>query len=190
MYNHQQKDPIRIYMRSASAHNVPFVPGAKTRRRPNPTTADWGLTPLAPRTDGERFSACAVSRMYKGLAMRRDVRVGADGMIEIEDAVLEGEPRRLYSLWHVPRNKRVRLIRNGALVIGTGKRMRIEVEDLTAPGPIGRARYIGRAHERFWSLHSPTFNVCVGSAVIVFGPLAGRTQRYRIGFEDLSNKTP
>ncbi len=32
LYNHNRRDPIRIYMRSARAHNVPFVAGAKIDR--------------------------------------------------------------------------------------------------------------------------------------------------------------
>src|SRR5690606_34093799 len=32
LYNHNQKDPIRIYMRSIKAHNVPYIPGVSIDR--------------------------------------------------------------------------------------------------------------------------------------------------------------
>ncbi len=182
MYNHQKNDPVRIYMRSAAAHNVPFVQGERAVRKPDADERDWGLRPIPGAGPATAFAVRATSRMYTGLTLQRDVQVEESGTIGIIDTIAGRAARPVFSLWHVPGDRTVRLSDNAAVVSGRRKQMTIRLAD--GAEKLRIAQFTGKISDRFWSLRSNKFNICEDSTVIVFGPLPDAPLRYDISFEN------
>lgn len=130
-YNYSEQHPLRRYLRSKWAHNVPVVFEPKSRR--------WKLerprmsTPMArlPAPDG-KVAVRGTSHSYPGHVAMRDVCVDATARaFVVTDAVVQSEAlgrQRYLSLWHVPADKDVDI--DGQVVVLTsrtsGRQLRIE----------------------------------------------------------------
>ncbi|GAA3931709.1 heparinase II/III domain-containing protein [Luteimonas lutimaris] len=111
-YSYAEQDPLRRYMRSKWAHNVPVVPGRPADR--------WDWVPPAavlpmlriPSTQGAG-AVRGISHSYPGHVAMRDVQVDAVAreFTVVDSLIQSGKPRRrnYLSLWHVPADKSVRI---------------------------------------------------------------------------------
>ena len=179
MYNHQQKDPVRIYMRSALAHNVPVFDGVSIRRSPDPDLSDWGLALLEAGPSSE-MRVEAVSRMYANLRVTRVVDVVNRDLMNISDSINGKRAGPGYWLWHFPADKRISVNRHVITVTGRDSVMRLAVAGRPADG-LFRV-FSGRQDPRFWSLASEKFGQVANSKVAVFGPYGGKELRFVISF--------
>ena len=130
-YNYSERDPIRRYMRSKWAHNVPVI------REPVRRRWDWKAPPMslpmfALPTSPEGTGVRAVTHSYPGHVVTRDLRVAAgkqtfsvvDTVVQVESV----ERRRYLSLWHVPADKDVRIEDQSVFIASqrTGRTLIIE----------------------------------------------------------------
>ncbi|MGY1425769.1 heparinase II/III domain-containing protein [Lysobacter sp. A289] len=111
-YNYAEQDPLRKYMRSKWAHNVPVAPGRAADKWE--WTAPHAVLPILrlPSIPGVG-SVRGVSHSYPGHVAMRDLHVnpGAREFTVVDSLVQSGKPvRRNYlSLWHVPGDKKIRI---------------------------------------------------------------------------------
>lgn len=132
-YNYAEQNPLRRYMRSKWAHNVPVVAEA---------TADkweWGPPPTAlpllriPSTRAVT-SVRGVSHSYPGHVAMRDLHVdpAARTFTVVDSLVQPGKPvRRDYlSLWHVPGDKAVRIEEQQVIVESRASGRRLVIDNL------------------------------------------------------------
>lgn len=131
-YNYAEQDPVRKYMRSKWAHNVPVVLQPKSRR--------WVLSPPPPmalpmkrlHSNGEVTAVRAISHSYQGHIAIRDVQVDPQAReFQVTDSLLQiesPERKRYLSLWHIPHDKDVQIDGQQVLLISkvTGQRLLIE----------------------------------------------------------------
>ncbi|WBU52443.1 heparinase II/III family protein [Paracoccus sp. SCSIO 75233] len=178
LYNHNEHDEIRKYMRSAMAHNVPFVQGVLPSR--NNIAPDFASIEL---DDSAISNAEAVfrgeTRMYRGIRLRRTVIVENKDNFQIVDNAISGKSEaEVFILFHTPKNKQIRTSPTVARIIGREKELSIRV----ASGEVGGCRVFSGREGEFWSLHSGAHNKCEPSKVIVFGPVKTDQIRFRLSF--------
>ncbi|MDY6895735.1 MAG: heparinase II/III family protein, partial [Thermotogota bacterium] len=126
MYNHQQKDPIRIYMRSPLAHNIPVVNGVNTIRDPSKAKENWGIY------EWYQTKECKIVKaktgMYKGLNIYREIRVDQKNNILIKDIIIQKDlPKRPVWLFHVPSDKTITKQSNGVNILGKSQILNLEI---------------------------------------------------------------
>ena len=131
-YRYAEQDPLRRYMRSKWAHNVPVVQCPPSRRW------DWdaprAVLPLLRLPEPPRGGAAVrgVTHSYPGHVATRDLHVNpAAGEFTVIDTLVQtGEParKRYLSLWHIPADKEVSIEEQRVLVRsrGSGKVLVIE----------------------------------------------------------------
>jgi hypothetical protein len=178
LYNHNHSDPIRMYMRSLLAHNVPWLPGVTaTRKQSEPAIAFASLSPL--QAEGCVFGVTGVTRMYRGGLVRRSLLVRDEAYFVIADcfAGFEGKPR--YWLFHVPLNKKISLGRARATVTGKLRKLtiRASIDDMECNTYQGKDAV-------FPSVTSCVTNVFEDSIVIVFGPSCEDVVEFHFSFDD------
>jgi hypothetical protein len=130
-YSYSERDPVRRYMRSKWAHNVPVLSQPKAKR--------WDLhypsmvLPMQRLPSIDRGEAVrAVSHAYPGHVAIRDLRVDpAVREFWVSDSLIQVEPlgrKRYLSLWHIPSDKDIRINDQTVEVISrvTGNRMLID----------------------------------------------------------------
>ena len=130
-YSYSEKDPIRRYMRSKWAHNVPVLMQPKAKRW------DWELPTrslpmrMLRRGDGTTMVR-ATSHSYPGHVAMRDIEVVARlREFWVTDALVPTEPsgrRRYLSLWHIPADKDIGIDGQSVEVVSrsTGNRLQID----------------------------------------------------------------
>lgn len=180
LYNHNQKDPVRIYMRSALAHNVPFIRNCPVSRTPPPPERASTLTLDTSEKSEATFKG--TSYMYQDAVLSRTVVVEDKDSFQISDTVRHKTPDPgTFFQFHVPMNKRVRVSPHMARILGRQKQLTIRV----ASGSVGECRLYSGLDQEFKSAFSPQVNQCQPSQVIVFGPLDGTRIRFSLRFEDI-----
>jgi hypothetical protein len=132
MYNYVEDAPVRRYLRSKWAHNVPVPEGFGPAWSRPASDADGGLSLLS--ADGGQARAEAWSASYPGLKARRRLHLDpAARRFEVEDTLQpvqnDGNEQRFHSLWHVPADKQV-VIGEGEVRLldpASGRELRIRV---------------------------------------------------------------
>ncbi|EOA05193.1 ubiquinone menaquinone biosynthesis methylase [Herbaspirillum frisingense GSF30] len=161
LYNHNHDDPVRIYMRSARAHNVPFVPGAKVNR----STPDADFATLEPLSrDDFPYAVQGMTRMYAGMRMVRQLLIKDENNFRLVDKILSSKDSSCYWLFHVPLDKKISIGANTCRVVG--KQMSLVISSSERLNCEVQRGFAGR----FPSVTSVTVNQLEDSQVIVFGP--------------------
>lgn len=161
LYNHNQKDPVRLYMRSALAHNIPWLTKTRVNRNePGKEFATLGRLDLP----GYEFAAEGTTSMYEGGKVTRRLLVRNANNFVIEDRFdgFEGLPR--YWLFHVPADKKITSAPEYVQIQGKHASLRIipsqRIENKVSKG----------FKKPFPSVTSIKLNVVQDSQVIIFGP--------------------
>ena len=161
MYNHNPKDPARKYMRSAVAHNVPFLKDFETTRSPEKSKT----TMRDLHAEDCELAVEASTRMYKGARVRRILRVANENRFDVQDSINVKRPAESYWLFHVPRDKTVTVENGSAAIRGRKGVLVIRPSDEA----LGCSVYSG-LNSKFPSITSTAVNEYSDSKVIVFGP--------------------
>lgn len=177
LYSHNETDPVRIYMRSPSAHNVPLLKGLPTRR----TVAEENEPFITEVADpSARLSVVASTRMYKGARVTRRLSVFDADRFDLRDTIEAPAEIPRYWLFHTPRDKRITVSPGAARI--RGKTMSLLIR--TIPGAIPSAVHSGM-DAPFPSAFSAKPHVWEKSNVVVFGPTTESALRLCFTFEPL-----
>lgn len=132
-YSYAEQNPLRRYMRSKWAHNVPVVAGAgvdKWEWDPPPTALPLLRIPSTRSITSVR----GVSHSYPGHVAMRDLHVhpAARTFTVVDSLVQPGKPvrRDYFSLWHVPGDKVVRIEEQQVIVESRASGRRLVVDNL------------------------------------------------------------
>ena len=140
MYNYVERAPVRRYLRSKWAHNVPVPEGfGPDWSRPSPL-AEGGLACLRSGDDVAEVEAWTAS--YPGHRASRKLTVDRrQRSFDVEDTLVsdaDTDGGSLLSLWHVPAQREViiegRVVR--ILDPGSGRELRIEAVDAHCEGAV------------------------------------------------------
>ena len=174
LYNHNRLDPVRVYMRSARAHNVPFVLGAKIDR----ASVGREFASLK-RIDapGFPYAVKAETKMYQSGLVTRKLLIKDQDHFSIQDEFTgyEGMPR--YWIFHVPKDKT--LESHGGVVSITGKQKTMVVSPSDSGLPV--SFYLG-FKQKFPSVTSIVMNKIDDSRAVVFGPFSGDVMQFNFQF--------
>lgn len=86
LYKHAPQDPLRIYVRSADAHNLSIPIGARATRDLRHVTPDWGIHDHS--DDGVVFRLSASSSMFRGFTSRRELMLDRSGLrLNLRDSI-------------------------------------------------------------------------------------------------------
>lgn len=130
-YSYAKRDPIREYVRSKWAHNVPVVMQPRSRRwERKPPPMSMPMQRLRPG-DGA-IAVRAISHGYPGHIAIRDVQVQpAEREFWVTDSMIQTSPlgrKRYLSLWHIPADKDVHIHDQQVEIVSrkTGNRLLID----------------------------------------------------------------
>jgi len=184
LYNYINTDPVRKYMRSRTAHNVPLISHASYDKDFEHRLRAWQVTAYdeaAPRP----FVAMKLEVMPPVIHTRR-VDFDAEALVvAVQDAVSaeDGLLRNITLQWHFPKDKTI-VIEGDSVVVSsaTGNRMTISFED-DLPDRLAVAA--GRKNERVFSCISYKANQVEPSQLlqVVFAERAGLDVTTRFTFE-------
>lgn len=175
LYNHNRLDPVRVYMRSARAHNVPFVLGAKIDR----VSVGREFASLKQiEVAGFPYAVKAETKMYQSGLVTRRLLIKDQDCFSIQDEFsgYEGMPR--YWIFHVPKDKTLELCDRGVSITGKRKTMFIFPADSKLPV----AFYLG-FKQKFPSVISTAVNKIDDSRAVVFGPFLGDEMQFDFRFK-------
>lgn len=142
VYRYSEQDPLRRYMRSKWAHNVPVIYQPVARRWAwEAPHAVLPIKRLPSRADG--ISAVrGITHSYPGHVAMRDLHVNArEREFTVVDSLVQtGKPvrKRYLSLWHLPADKEVEVNGQQVLVRSRQSERVLVIDNLG-----GRAREIG-----------------------------------------------
>lgn len=174
LYNHNPKDPVRIYMRSALAHNVPYLEGVSTNRTsPGPDRA----TLVRLQEDEFEFAVEGVTRMFSGATVKRKLLIRGEEEFLVRDRVDIAKKVPIYWLFHVPADKHVSVSPGIAAIKGNGAVLAIRSSDKH----LSCALHTG-FDAPFPSVVSRETNKYEASQVVVFGPTHSSSQSFRCTF--------
>ncbi|ATI01098.1 heparinase II/III family protein [Alcaligenes faecalis] len=162
MYNHNQSDPVRLYMRSALAHNIPYVPDSRVNRS-SPSSSFSYLRPSS--APGYAFAVDGFTKMYSGGRIRRRLLVRDAGYFRIHDKFLGYDGQSKYCIFHFPKDKSIVSSFGKAVVKGRNANLIIRCSDKKISCNV----FSGKC-DVFSSLTSKIFNVVEDSQAVVFGP--------------------
>lgn len=174
LYSHNRLDPVRVYMRSARAHNVPFVYGAKIDR----TNFGPEFSSLKKiDVPGFPYAVQAETRMYQSGLVTRGLLIKDQDYFSIRDNFTgyEGLPR--YWIFHVPKDKKLELHGGVVNIIGKQKTMVVSPSELGLPVTF----HLG-FKQKFPSVTSTAMNKLDDSRAIVFGPFWGDLMKFDFQF--------
>ncbi|KAA1286176.1 MULTISPECIES: heparinase II/III family protein [Alcaligenes] len=174
LYNHNRLDPVRIYMRSARAHNVPFVAGAKIDRS---SVGKNFATLKRMEAPGFPYAVKAETRMYQPGSVTRELLIENQDHFLIRDVFSGYEQMPRYWIFHVPKDKSVTLNDGAVLVSGKKKTMVITPSD----SELSVSLYLG-FKQPFPSVTSTAINKTSDSRAIVFGPFASEAMQFDFQF--------
>lgn len=126
LYNYHETDPMRVYMRSALAHNIPYLEGHNTNRDPSTD----GATSLKQLDEPESELAVAGhSQMYKGAKIYRKLVIKNKNQFSIFDRIHAPETTRRYWIFHLPSDKKITLSPGLVTVRGRNEILKIRSTD-------------------------------------------------------------
>jgi len=102
LFNHQEEDQHRIHVRSARAHNIPFIHDTKVSRR----LSDGEMTSLV--TEGEEWVAS--SQMFEGCQIERRFQFLSPDGFRVHDTAKRADGKPVGDLevrWHLHPNLKV-----------------------------------------------------------------------------------
>ncbi|MGE8548992.1 MAG: heparinase II/III domain-containing protein [Alcaligenes sp.] len=162
LYNHNQSDPIRVYMRSSLAHNIPYIPGKRTNR----SQLGRNFSSIDQCDAGDYLYAVeGESQMYGGVKIKRKLMIKNEREFRILDRFNGAEKSEKYWLFHFPLDKKIK--HGGGKAVVSGKKA-----DLILRSNIKSVNsniYKGM-NEDFPSVFSKNINSISESQVLVFGP--------------------
>jgi hypothetical protein len=157
LFAHQQKDPIRIYMRSPFAHSLPYVVGISASRDKGAIGQHSRI--VSSRSDGGSFEVAAETQMWRGFNAKRTVTFNRlnreitirDQIVPFSESARERVSTRVangYAVYGtrflVPQEKQVSRSSNGVRIKGEHRALHIEsrarckiISGQTAPHVIG-----------------------------------------------------
>lgn len=181
LYNHQHDDPVRVYMRSARAHNVPFLPGAKVNR----STPGADFATLERLSLGDfPYAAQGVTKMYSGRRMVRQLLIRDENNFRLVDKILSSQDNPCYWLFHVPSDKKISIGPNTCRVVG--KQVSLVIRSSERLSCEVHRGFAGR----FPSVTSVTINQLEDSQVIVFGPATVEKVAFSFQFQARESRLP
>ncbi len=176
LYNHNQKDPIRIYMRSIKAHNVPYIPGVSIDR----VNCSEDFSFIREVTEpGFLYAFEGVTKMYKEGVVKRRVMIKNENEIKIKDNFLEFDNKQKFWLFHFPKDKKIKFENGKIVVMGKNKNLIVRVSDVA----LGMRVRVG-LDDKFPSFESKNANVLVDSQVVIVGPSENNDVIFDFVFEN------
>lgn len=175
LYSHNRLDPIRVYMRSARAHNVPFISGAKIDRTNfGPEFASMKKIDVP----GYPYAVKAKTAMYQSGSVERELMVRDQDSFSIRDRFTgyAGMPR--YWIFHFPKDKLLEIQNREVHILGKRKKMVISL--LSTGIPV--TSYQG-FKQKFPSVTSVSMNKIEDSQSLVFGPFQGDVMQFNFQFK-------
>lgn len=183
LYNHNPQNPVRVYMRSALAHNIPYLPGCSISRTVPPKKKASRLELIA--RDGCLAGFRGTTHMYQGATVQRTLLVKTPKHLQIVDTIRQGDPRHdVYIQFHVPADKTVEVTPRVARIKGR----RNELVIRCAEQDVGDCQVYSGLDGPFKSALSTAVNHVAPSQVIVFGPLPANRIRFNLKFDEKSRK--
>lgn len=131
LYKHDNKDPIRSYLRGVKAHNTVYIEGAKINRRVVQGANERKVKVY--KTTGGKQCVKATICMYPGYEVTRNIELDS-GCIVIIDEVLKqsadhiGFKPSFLSLFHVPCDKQIKFSGNKAIISSSSSEHSIIIE--------------------------------------------------------------
>lgn len=162
MYNHNQKDPIRQYMRSIRAHNVPYFPDVKIDRK-NMGVGFSGLKAI--EVDGWKHSVEGFTSMYSSGQVCRKVLIKDKDNFRVFDSFSGFCNKKKYFMFHFPLDKSIDFENGVVSVFSKTKKLLIKSNS----DGLGVALYKG-FDQVFPSVVSNKINHKEDTQVVVFGP--------------------
>ena len=165
MYNYNEKDPVRKYMRAREGHNVPLVTHCKYLRPMERRIRAWQVTAYSEGPPNPyvtmQFDVMPPIVHTRHLAFDADKKV-----VDIADSIC-GDDDRLRDVilqWHVPRDKEINIEGQRVEVVGsTGIQMNVEI---FGDVPDSLVTTKGRFEDKVESLVSYTANEIEESRLI------------------------
>lgn len=175
MFNHNKKDPIRKYMRSNLAHNVPIVSNCEVLRKND--RPDFCTLRLIEDFSSE-LSLEGSTKMYKGGEVKRRVFVKNSLNYKIVDTFDGFGENEKYCIFHFPIEKEITIYNDFVVVRGRNKKMvfknSLGTLCKTSSGFCGD----------FPSVCSKNVNKIEDSQVLCFGPFFENSIEFDIHFMD------
>lgn len=160
MYNHNQKDPVRQYMRSVKAHNVLYFPGVKIDRR-NVGEGFSGIKAI--EVDGWQYAVEGFTSMYSTGKVFRRILISNKDKFRVFDSFFDFGDNKKYWMFHFPLDKLINFENGVVNIFSKTKRLSISpsIKDLKV------SLYKG-FNQDFPSLISKKINHKEDSQVVVF----------------------
>lgn len=175
LYNHNQSDPVRVYMRSALAHNIPYFPDLKPNRT-EPEKVKATLKQLDQEDVVLAVEGC--SSMYPGGTIARRLFVKNRREFSVFDRFANYGSKPRFSLFHVPLDKRISVSPGKARIRGKNAELVIRTRDGLTP----ECKVYRGLGADFPSCTSQRPNQKADSQVIVFGPFDDQALGFRMLF--------
>lgn len=178
IYSYSENDPLRLYMRSACAHNVPMpLDLVNCERRCSPYKSELSLID---DIDGI-FAVRGFTNLYKSVSIIREINV-INELIYINDEIDSDSKVDIRSIFHIPSNKSVNILSDNMVeVVGiSGKVLIIECLGSNIKKIDVSSGFLGINP----SITSPTYLDLEDSTALVFNCNGSRI-RYRLFFKDL-----
>lgn len=171
LYNYSGKDPIRRYMRSRAAHNIPLVSDAGYDADFEHRLSAWEVTAY-----DESSSSPFIDMTLNVLPQVAHKRRVALNAVQQELTVVErfhcndAQPREVILQWHFPQDKKISLQGNRAIISSvTGSQLLMEIQGAQ---PDSLSVVSGWKEERVFSAFSTKANQLESSQLlrVVFAP--------------------
>lgn len=166
MYNHNQKDSIRRYMRSRAAHNIPIIENAIFKDISNRVNS-WEIFDYS---EDDRCPFCSIKILnpLNVCHLRRFHFDARDKIITICDQITQQDDvaRRVIFLFHIPNDKKIRV--SGKKVIVTSQSAKKMYVVAHSDSPLKIRICSGIKHDRHFSVISEKFGKYIDSNVVQY----------------------
>jgi Heparinase II/III N-terminus/Heparinase II/III-like protein len=166
LYNYNQTDPIRKYMRSRQAHNVASISNTRYATDFEHRMANWSINDFDD-SDDFPFVEMDLQVLESVRQLRRVSFDNKQAVVTVGDDffMLDGLERDVTLLWHVPQDKKINILNDGSLQIlsKTGHSLRLNITGSKPDDILVRKGIIG---ERVFSCVSLKTNQYDDSYVI------------------------
>ncbi|WP_167470101.1 heparinase II/III family protein [Vreelandella andesensis] len=171
LYNYSGKDPVRRYMRSRSAHNIPLVSDAGYDADFEHRLSAWEVTTFDD-SPSLPFVEMALNVLPQVAHKRRVALDSALHELSVVDQFHcnDGQPREVILQWHFPQDKQISIQGNRAIISSaTGSQL---LMDIQGAQPDSLSVVKGRQGERVFSAFSAKANQFESSQLlrVVFAP--------------------
>lgn len=165
LYNYIAKDPVRKYMRSRAAHNVPLISNTSYSSDFEHRLSSWSVTGFSEAVS-QPYVNMKIEVLSQVVHERRVTFDARTKIVGVEDKITanDDQVRNITFQWHFPKDKAISL-EDGQVVVtsATGNRLRIQFEGDT-PNAFSVAK--GRKEDRVFSCISYKANLVEPSQVL------------------------